>query len=385
VLCLIAPSWSRDGWWRQIITPGLSSQGQVFQSAATIGGSIYIAGANFAGGGFYSTQIYIPEINRWNTYIQNPGTFTAEDMDSVGGMLLMIGGPSTGSINTIYYLHVSNISSGWVMANQAQTLPTRSQHTAVTLGGSLLLFGGIGTQYYNQIYQYDTTLLFNGGKGTGWALLSTNGAIPAARAGHSAATYGGSMYVFGGFSYNMAAGPGQNCSNPSYQCTWYNDLWAFSLETMTWTKISPQGTLPMPRYGHSADVLGDRMLVFAGNSNNQLLNDLWSYSFARNVWEQLMPSGAIPGQRSEQATAIIGMDLYVIGGTINYNDDLWAFTLNVEQTYDTGSSDEVDIEPVTGAAVFNVFFLAVVGGLSFLTYRKVKGRKGHEYIGDNNL
>ena len=57
----------------------------------------------------------------------------------------------------------------------------------------------------------------------------------------------------------------------------------------TWKQLSPTGTLPLPRYRHTAiwDPTGGRMLVFGGYYNNTALNDLWAYQPSTNAWVQL--------------------------------------------------------------------------------------------------
>lgn len=39
------------------------------------------------------------------------------------------------------------------------------------------------------------------------------------------------------------------------------DLWILDLDSMTWTNPIPQGDAPLPRSLHSANIIGDRLVV----------------------------------------------------------------------------------------------------------------------------
>ena len=80
-----------------------------------------------------------------------------------------------------------------------------------------------------------------------------------ARSGHSAIydPVRDRMVVFGGYS-----GTGYTY--------FLNDVWVLSLAGMpAWTQLTPTGTPPSARYGHSAiyDPVRDRMVVFGGGSD----------------------------------------------------------------------------------------------------------------------
>src|SRR5262245_5935623 len=89
------------------------------------------------------------------------------------------------------------------------------------------------------------------------------------------------MIVFGGLGVNF-----------------WNDVWAFSLATHTWTQLMPSGLPPAARQGHTAiyDPIRDRMIVFGGAiQGNTDKNDVWALSLgASPAWTQLTPSGTPP-------------------------------------------------------------------------------------------
>ena len=82
-----------------------------------------------------------------------------------------------------------------------------------------------------------------------------------------------------------------------------NDLWQFSLTQRIWKKvkmIESAMSLPSPRYGHAAAVMGVDMFVFGGYSNNyhnySLIrhSELWRYNMINHSWSILVPTNYSP-------------------------------------------------------------------------------------------
>jgi N-acetylneuraminic acid mutarotase len=45
----------------------------------------------------------------------------------------------------------------------------------------------------------------------------------------------------------------------------FNDLYRFDLEKLKWTKLEPKGSIPNPREGHVAKIIGgDKMMIHGG-------------------------------------------------------------------------------------------------------------------------
>ncbi len=79
--------------------------------------------------------------------------------------------------------------------------------------------------------------------------------------------------------------------------TVFDDLWAYDLETDSWTELSPEAH-PSARFGHEAAwVDGIGLVVFAGQAGTTFFNDLWAYDPASNAWTQLPSDGAVPVSR----------------------------------------------------------------------------------------
>ena len=135
------------------------------------------------------------------------------------------------------------------------------------------------------------------------------------------------MLVFGGADDNVS----------------FNEVWALSLPgTPAWTKLAPTGTLPPGRELQSAiyDPLRDRMVVFGGLGDVDVLNDTWALSLAGiPSWAKLAPSGILPQvQGGHTAIYYPTADRMVVfggdaGGTVNdlYNLS-WNLALDVPQS-----------------------------------------------------
>ena len=97
-----------------------------------------------------------------------------------------------------------------------------------------------------------------------------------------------SLLLFGGRTVNNVAS---------------NDLWQFSLIQRIWKKvkmIESAVSLPSPRYGHTAAVIGVDMFVFGGYNNNGSIirayeyKDLWRYNMINHSWSILVPTNNLP-------------------------------------------------------------------------------------------
>jgi hypothetical protein len=71
-----------------------------------------------------------------------------------------------------------------------------------------------------------------------------------------------------------------------------NDLWAFDLITLAWTRLQPSGRPPEPRLGHDAvyDPIGHQMVVWAGQQGERFFDDTWSLDLTSLAWRDVSPS-----------------------------------------------------------------------------------------------
>ena len=55
-----------------------------------------------------------------------------------------------------------------------------------------------------------------------------------------------------------------------------NDTWSFDTSTRKWTELQCTGSIPSPRTGHAAVLVGDVMYVFGGHTGNIYWDDLYA-------------------------------------------------------------------------------------------------------------
>ncbi|XP_043999258.1 rab9 effector protein with kelch motifs isoform X1 [Gambusia affinis] len=92
--------------------------------------------------------------------------------------------------------------------------------------------------------------------------IQAKGKVPALSY-HSAVFYQKELFVFGGVQ--PSNGLGDKCSNT---------LYIFSPEYELWYQPIVEGDKPLPRFGHSATLLGHKLFIFGGQMTAAYLNDL---------------------------------------------------------------------------------------------------------------
>ncbi|XP_064226034.1 kelch domain-containing protein 4 isoform X2 [Aotus nancymaae] len=133
------------------------------------------------------------------------------------------------------------------------------------------------------------------------AVLTRSTGGPSGRSGHRMVAWKRQLILFGGFHE----------STRDY--IYYNDVYAFNLDTFTWSKLSPAGTGPTPRSGCQMSVTPQGGIVLYGGYSKQRVKkdvdkgtrhsdmfllkpedgreDKW-------VWTRINPSGIKPTPRS---------------------------------------------------------------------------------------
>ncbi len=115
-----------------------------------------------------------------------------------------------------------------------------------------------------------------------------------------------------------------------------NDLWAYSLNTQTWTQLQPTGNLPPTRLGHTllTDTKRRRLILFAGQARG-FFSDVWAYDISANNWSRLAIDNAGPSNRyGHSAVLDTDTDRMIISHGFTDSgrfDDTWAFDLNSNQ------------------------------------------------------
>lgn len=99
--------------------------------------------------------------------------------------------------------------------------------------------------YCNKIRVFDTET-------NCWLTTPSTQPLPEGRRSHSAFSYNGELYIFGGYNSHMERH--------------FNDLWKFNPENFTWKKVEPKGKGPCPRRRQCCCMVGDRIILFGGTS-----------------------------------------------------------------------------------------------------------------------
>ncbi|XP_073340570.1 uncharacterized protein [Pagrus major] len=96
-----------------------------------------------------------------------------------------------------------------------------------------------------------------------WKLVTAKGNVPNL-AYHSAAFYKKELFVFGGVQPSHSSGD-KPCSNA---------LYIFNPEFELWYQPIVEGDRPLPRFGHSATLMSQKLIIFGGRKTATYLNDL---------------------------------------------------------------------------------------------------------------
>ncbi|XP_075359445.1 uncharacterized protein LOC142410560 isoform X2 [Mycteria americana] len=122
----------------------------------------------------------------------------------------------------------------------------------------IYVFGGIREDKdYSGIYILDTVTWK-------WLLVAAKGRMPVLTY-HSATIYRKELFVFGGTFPQKASLAVGACSNV---------LYVFNPEHEIWYQPISEGEKPLPRLGHSATLLKNKLLIFGGRRTSLYLSDM---------------------------------------------------------------------------------------------------------------
>ncbi|NXI62511.1 GACHH protein, partial [Anseranas semipalmata] len=122
----------------------------------------------------------------------------------------------------------------------------------------IYIFGGIKEDKdSSSIYILDTVTWK-------WLLVAAKGRMPMLTY-HSATIYRKELFVFGGAFPKMASQAVGPCSNV---------LYIFNPEHEIWYQPISEGEKPLPRLGHSATLLKNKLLIFGGQRTSLYLSDM---------------------------------------------------------------------------------------------------------------
>lgn len=77
-----------------------------------------------------------------------------------------------------------------------------------------------------------------------------------------------------------------------------DQLWAFDLATDTWSIVTPGGSGPDGRWGHTATWVPDvGLVVWSGQNNDGFFDDIWAFDPQADTWRELPSTGDVPPAR----------------------------------------------------------------------------------------
>lgn len=259
--------------------------------------------------------------------------------DSTSNRMMIFGGGvgSTSSCaNDVWILSGANGQSGtpsWISVAPSGTAPAPRLYSGGVYDpntNSLIVFGGgCSGQYLSDVWVLSNA---NGETGpSAWTQLTPSGTAPRARESGTAVydSANNILIVYGG---DAGGSP-------------FGDVWVLSYAngtggTPAWTQLSPTGSAPTARTGHTAifDSINDHMTIFGGTNNSgTTFSDAWVLTSANGIggtpgWTQIPVQGTVPSLAYHAAVYDQAKDnMYVFAGSSSQNKlqaNNHAFTLN---------------------------------------------------------
>ena len=232
--------------------------------------------------------------------------------DAKRNRLVMFGGQSRSLFSDVWAFDVARGS--WSQLARDDAGPSRRySHSAILEPGRdrmVISHGFTNTGRFDDTWAFDLA-------NNGWRNLTPSGTKPLRRCLHHAVydAERSQMLLFGG------------CASGFGPCP-LGDLWAFDLNTNTWTERTGQ-VKPAPRthYGMVFDDARSQLVIFGGQGNGAL-NDTWEFDANRREWREATLLGAPPSGRSRHESTF-GSDqktAFFFGGTKDSGErtnELW--------------------------------------------------------------
>lgn len=190
----------------------------------------------------------------------------------------------------------------------------RTGHTMVSDSSYIWLFGGTdGNLRKNDIYRYDISSSL-------WQGIIPEGQAPSPRSGSQAVLIDNLIYFFGGYTKK----------NGDY----FNDLFEFNTEKMTWKCISlpPSSYIPSKRTDHTLCAYRTHLYLFAGYDGTTRYNDVCMYSIEEKLWKELQVASP-PETRFGHTSVVYKDKMIIFGGWNGHNtlNDVWSFSFTTKQ------------------------------------------------------
>jgi N-acetylneuraminic acid mutarotase len=285
--------------WKEI-TPSNAYQYRYYSKTAVIESHLYVLF-----GWSDSTYDDISEISYFDLtdeesiwQVLNVNNCSALDSYSatvVNNQIYFFGGYSASEVAYLNQMFVLNkTSETWTCTqinDNYEVPPARQYHSISAINSELYIFGGQGVNsYLGDMWKLD--------KNKEWQSVHTLGSVPSSRYGHSVASTGDIIVLWGGFS------------DSGYQ----NDLYVFSALNNYWRKIEPDGLLPSGKLGACLVLKLPAIYLFGGKSNGGLSDELWVYDTSNNSYTEIKAEDP-PDARYYCECEVLEEKLWVMMGT----------------------------------------------------------------------
>ncbi|XP_017269195.1 tip elongation aberrant protein 1 [Kryptolebias marmoratus] len=219
--------------------------------------------------------------------------------------------------------------------------PCAGGHTATYDPDSraVYVYGGLREdQSYSEVYVLNT-LTWK------WTLVTAKGNVPNL-AYHSAVFYKKELFVFGGVQPSHSLGD-KSCSNA---------LYIFNPEHELWYKPIVEGNKPLPRFGHTATLLPQKLVIFGGRKTAAYLNDLHVLDLGLMEYTAVKSANMPPLPRGfHAAVPVLDNRILISGGcsAIGALLDVHIFNMDT-RTWSSVASPQLCSKPRAGHSMTNV-------------------------------
>ena len=102
-----------------------------------------------------------------------------------------------------------------------------------------------------------------------------------------------------------------------------SNVYSLNFSSLTWSKMEPIGIIPLARDSHSAVLYNNTdMIIFGGNGQTTKFNDLWDFDINEYKWTKMTTQGKSPCARDGHLSTIINNRYMVIYAGLNEKDEV---------------------------------------------------------------
>jgi len=192
--------------WKKVQVSGKIPKGRNGHTATYADGKLFVVGGWLGAGPLAASDLYVLDLanNVWlkpETYGNPPGAcnmHTTDYVKELRSLFVFRGGDGRRYLNELHILNIDTLTWSQGITNGPAPAP-RANHSSALIGTNLYIFGGWdGTQRLNEIHVLCTKTLT-------WSSPTVSGYVPSKRAGMSLTAMEGRLYLFGG------SGPRASC------------------------------------------------------------------------------------------------------------------------------------------------------------------------------